>query len=149
MVVVQLYRGCQFYGGCSVISWMSVLLVEKTGENHQPVTSHWQTLSYNGVHLALTINLSQVTDKLYHIMVYTSPWSILERTTSVMMGIYCIGSCKSNYPTIATMRAPISDGNKKIKDDHSMNIHTNFVWQRTTTDQVSYNMNKVKQNITL
>jgi energy-converting hydrogenase Eha subunit E len=29
----------------SVISWRSVLLVEETGENHQPVVSHWQTLS--------------------------------------------------------------------------------------------------------
>jgi len=35
-----------------VISWRSVLLVEETGvsgENHQPVTSHWQTLSHNVV----------------------------------------------------------------------------------------------------
>jgi hypothetical protein len=30
-----------------VISWGSVLLVEDTGENHQPVASHWQTLSHN------------------------------------------------------------------------------------------------------
>jgi len=36
----------------SVISWPSVLLVEETGvpgENHWPVTSHWQTLSLNEV----------------------------------------------------------------------------------------------------
>ena len=36
----------------SVISWQSVLLVEETGvprENHQPVESHWQTLSHNVV----------------------------------------------------------------------------------------------------
>jgi hypothetical protein len=35
-----------------VISWRSVLLVEETGEpgeNHWPVTSHWQTLSHNVV----------------------------------------------------------------------------------------------------
>jgi len=40
-------------------------------ENHRPVASHWQTLSHNVVHLALiekTTDLSQVTDKLYHIM---------------------------------------------------------------------------------
>ena len=38
------------------ISWRSVLLVEETrvpGENHQPVASHWQTLSHSVVHLAL------------------------------------------------------------------------------------------------
>ena len=37
------------FNNVSVISWQSVLLVEKTrvpGENHQPVDSHWQTLSY-------------------------------------------------------------------------------------------------------
>ena len=35
---------------------ISVLLVEETegpGENHRPVTSHWQTLSHNIVHLTL------------------------------------------------------------------------------------------------
>ena len=35
-----------------VILWQSVLLVEETGvlgENHRPVTSHWQTLSHNVV----------------------------------------------------------------------------------------------------
>jgi len=35
-----------------VISWRSVLLVEETWvprENHRPVASHWQTLSYNVV----------------------------------------------------------------------------------------------------
>ena len=44
-----------------------------------------------------TIDLSQVTDKLYHIMLYTSPWSWFEPTTSVVIGADCIGSCKSNY----------------------------------------------------
>ena len=41
----------------SFISWWSVLLVEETrvpGEYHQPVVSHWQTLSHNVVHLAMS-----------------------------------------------------------------------------------------------
>ena len=40
------------FNNISVISWWSVLLVEETGvrrENHQPVASHWQTLSHNVV----------------------------------------------------------------------------------------------------
>jgi hypothetical protein len=49
-----------------------------------------------------TTDLSQVTDKLYHIMLYTSPWSRFELTTSVAIGTDCIGSCKSNYHTITT-----------------------------------------------
>jgi hypothetical protein len=39
-----------------------------------------------------TTDLSQVTDKLYHIMVYTSPLSKFELTTSVVIGTDCIGS---------------------------------------------------------
>ena len=42
-----------------------------------------------------TTDLSQVTDKLYHIMLYTLPWSRFELTTSVVIGTDCIGSCKS------------------------------------------------------
>ena len=53
-----------------------------------------------------TTDLSQVTDKLYHIMLYTSPWSRFELTTSVVIGTDCIGSCKSNYHTIRATMAP-------------------------------------------
>jgi hypothetical protein len=44
-----------------------------------------------------TIDLSQFTDKLFHIMLYTSPWSRFKLITSVVIGTDCIGSCKSNY----------------------------------------------------
>jgi hypothetical protein len=40
------------FNNVSVISWLSVLLVEETGEpgeNHQSAASHWQTLSHNVV----------------------------------------------------------------------------------------------------
>jgi len=48
----------------------------------------------------------QVTDKLYHIMLYTSPCSRYELTTSVVIGTDCIGSCKSNYHTITATTTP-------------------------------------------
>ena len=44
------------FNNISVISWISVLLVEDNGvpgENHRPVASHWQTFSHNVVHLDL------------------------------------------------------------------------------------------------
>jgi hypothetical protein len=47
-----------------------------------------------------TTDLSQVTDKLYHIMLYTSPWSRFKLKTSMVIGTDCIGSCKLNYHTI-------------------------------------------------
>ena len=33
------------FNNFSAMSWRSVLLVEETGENHQSVASHWQSLS--------------------------------------------------------------------------------------------------------
>jgi len=51
----------------SAILWRSVLLMEETGvpgENHRPVTSHWQN---------------------YCIMLYTLPWSRFELTKSAVL----------------------------------------------------------------
>ena len=53
-----------------------------------------------------TTDLSQVTDKLYHIMLCTSPWSRFELTTSVVIDSDCICSCKSNCHTITATKAP-------------------------------------------
>ena len=56
----QLYRGCLFY-------W------KRKPENPEKTT-----------------NLSEITDKLIHIMVYTLPWSRFELTTPVVIGADCI-----------------------------------------------------------
>jgi hypothetical protein len=60
------------------ISWQSVLLVEVTGENHQPVVSNWQTLSHNVVRVHLAMNE------------YTLPWTGFELTTLVVIDTDCI-----------------------------------------------------------
>jgi len=39
-------------------------------------------------------NHRSATDKLYHIMPYTSPWAGFELTTSVVIGIDCIGTMR-------------------------------------------------------
>ena len=53
-----------------------------------------------------TTDLPRVTDKIDHIMLYTSPspWARFELTTSVVRGTDCIGN--SNYHTITSMEAP-------------------------------------------
>ena len=80
------------FNNISVISWRSVLLVEETG-----------------VPRDLTTDLSQVSDKLYRILLYrvNLAWTRFKLTTLVVIGTDCImvGIYKFNYLKITTMTA--------------------------------------------
>ena len=74
-----------------------------------------------------TTHLSQVIDKLYHIMLYTSHWLIFKLTTSVVICTDIIGSCKSNYHTIMATKTPEYDYEYLAT---LVTIYISFIWRR-------------------
>jgi hypothetical protein len=112
------------FNNISVISWQSVLLVEETGIVCQWLVLHItlcdKVCQWLVLHITLCDKVCQwlvlhitLCDKVCQWLVlhscigYTSPWAGFELTTLVMMGISCIGSCKSNYNTITSTTAPV------------------------------------------
>ena len=91
-----------------------------------------------------TTDLSQVTDKLYHIMWYTLPWSRFELTTSVVVGTDCIGSCKSNYHMITTTMA--SETFLSSIPKYRLYLLNNLIFEKRS-EQYIYNIGLLTVNI--
>ena len=86
-----------------LLRFESILLVEETGENHQPVESQWQTLSHN-------------------VVSSTPSWPWFEHTTLVVIGTDCTGSCKSNYHMINDHDVPLPELDTTVSVSLSIDI---------------------------
>jgi len=64
------------FNNISVICGGSVLLVEETGENHWPATSHWQTWSHNVISIERLIVISPFMHGISCLVLHTVSNSI-------------------------------------------------------------------------
>ena len=115
-VRIKIYR--EFYHG--------IIYIANEGRHDRIWVLSWlcHFFLWNRKYPEKTTYLPQVTNKLYHTILYGVylAWTGFELTTLVVIGTDCIGSCKSNYHMITTTTTPNIDTGSFISTKFNLHI---------------------------
>ena len=115
-VRIKIYR--EFYHG--------IIYIANEGRHDRIWVLSWlcHFFLWNWKYPEKTTYLPQVTNKLYHTILYGVylAWTGFELTTLVVIGTDCIGSCKSNYHMITTTTTPNIDTGSFISTKFNFHI---------------------------